>query len=152
MRSTLGRQDPLWADCLRPIREIADEQVHVNIINTEREVFNAQLERMYDEEFGDTNETLEGMSVKDRKAEEIMDQSATLVNGHYQIRLPFREDVPNLPDSLWTAARRLKWLERKMQRDPVFHRKYSCVVEKYRTKGCSRQTPDEEVAKLNPIL
>ena len=125
--------------------------MHVNIINTEREVFNAQLERMYNEEFGDTNETLEGMSVKDRKAEEIMDQSATLVNGHYQIRLPFREDVPNLPDSLWTAARRLKWLERKMQRDPVFHRKYSCVVEKYRTEGCSRQVPDEEVAKLNPI-
>lgn len=87
--------------------------MHVNIINTEREVFNAQLERMYNEEFGDTNETLEGMSVKKRKAEEIKDQSATLVNGHYQIRLPFREDVPNLPDRLWTAARRLKWLERR---------------------------------------
>lgn len=39
-----------------------------------------------------------------------------------------------------------------MQRDPVFHRKYSCVVEKYRTEGCSRQTSDEEVPKLNPIL
>ena len=121
---------PFGRTVFRPIREIADEQVHVNIINTEREVFNAQLERMYNEEFGDTNETLEGMSVKDRKAEEIMDQSATLVNGHYQIRLPFREDVPNLSDSLSTAARRLAWLERKMQRDSVFHRKYSCVVEK----------------------
>ena len=114
-----------------PIVEIADERVFVNIINTEREVLNAQLERMYNEEFGDTNGTLEeGMSVEDRKAEEIMDQSATLVNGHYQIRLPFREDVPNLSDSLSTAARRLAWLERKMQRDSVFHRKYSCVVEK----------------------
>ena len=115
--------------------------MHVNIINTEREVFNAQLERMYDEEFGETNETLEGMSVKDRKAEEIMDQSATLVNGHYQIRLPFREDVPNLPDSLWTAARRLKWLERKMQRDPVFHRKYSCVVENTELKDAQDKHP-----------
>ena len=65
---------PFGRTVFRPIREIADEQVHVNIINTEREVFNAQLERMYNEEFGDTNETLEGMSVKDRKAEEIMDQ------------------------------------------------------------------------------
>ena len=94
MRSTLGRQDPLWADCLRPIREIADEQVHVNIINTEREVFNAQLERMYDEEFGDTNETLEGMSVKDRKAEEIMDQSATLVNGIIKFDFHFERMFP----------------------------------------------------------
>lgn len=94
-------------------------------------MLNAQLERMYKEEFGDTNGTLEeGMSVEDCKAEEIMDQSATLVNGHYQIRLPFREDVPNPPESLSTAVRRFAWLERKMQRDSVFHRKHSCVVEK----------------------
>ena len=44
---------------------------------------------MYNEEFGDTNRTLEeGMSVEYRKAEVIMDQSVTLVNGHYQIQLP----------------------------------------------------------------
>ena len=44
---------------------------------------------MYNEEFGDTNGTLEeGMSVTYRKAEVIMDQSVTLVNGHYQIQLP----------------------------------------------------------------
>ena len=60
-----------------------------NIIHTEREVLDAQLERMYNEEFGDTNGTLEeGMSVEYRKAEVIMDQSVTLVNGHYQIQLP----------------------------------------------------------------
>ena len=44
---------------------------------------------MYNEEFGDTNRTLEeGMSVEYCKAEVIMDQSVTLVNGHYQIQLP----------------------------------------------------------------
>ena len=49
---------------------------------------------MYNEEFGDTNGTLEeGMSVEDHKAEVIMDQSTTLVNGHYQIQLPSREVI-----------------------------------------------------------
>ena len=44
---------------------------------------------MYNEEFGYTNGTLEeGMSVEYRKAEVIMDQSVTLVNGNYQIQLP----------------------------------------------------------------
>ena len=80
-----------------------------------------------------------------------MNQSATLVNGHYYIRLPFREDIPNPPDSLTTAEKRLAWLKRKMQKDPVFHTKYSSVVEKYRTEGSSRQVPDEELAKLDPI-
>ena len=116
------------------------------------EVLNAQPECMYNEEFGDTNRTLEeGMSVEDCKAKEIMDQSATLVNGHHQTQLPFREDVLNLPDILSTAVRRSTWLEQKMQKDPVFHLKYSCVVEKYRSEGFSRQVPNEEVAKLNPI-
>ena len=34
---------------------------------------------------------------------------------------------------------------------PTFHRQYSCVVEKYRTEGFSRQVPDDEVGKLNPV-
>ena len=49
---------------------------------------------MYKEEVGDTNGTVEeGMSVKDHKANVIMDQSKTLVNGHYQIQLPSREVI-----------------------------------------------------------
>ena len=49
---------------------------------------------MYNEEFGDTNGTVEeGISVEDHKANVIMDQSKTLVNGHYQIQLPSREVI-----------------------------------------------------------
>ena len=55
---------------------------------------------MYNEEFGDTNGTLEeGMSVEYRKAEVIMDQSVTLANGHYQIQLPFREEKEEASNS-----------------------------------------------------
>lgn len=106
---------------------------------------------MYNEEFGDTNTDLEGMSIEDRKAKEIMDQSATLVKGHYQVRLPFRYECPNLPDSLSTAEKSLMWLKRKMLRDPEFHTKCSGVMEKYGTDGSSRQVPDDEVTKLKPI-
>ena len=71
-----------------------------NIIHTKREVLDVQLERMYNEEFGDTNGTLEeGMSVEYRKAEVIMDQSVTLVNGRYQIQLPFREEEEETSNS-----------------------------------------------------
>ena len=90
---------------------------------------------MCKEGFDNTKGTLEeGMLVEDRKAEEIMDHSATFVNGHCQIQLPFGEEVPHLPDSSATAVRRLTRLERKMQKDPEFHRQYSCVVEKTNTR------------------
>ena len=103
----------------------------MNFTHTDRENLNTQLERMYNEEFGDINTALEeGMSIEDCKDKEIMDQSAILVNGHYQIRLPFRQEFPSLPDSLLTAEKRLMLLKRKIQRDPVFHAKYSSVVEK----------------------
>ena len=58
-----------------PIGELADDRVHVNFTHTERENLNTQLERMYNEEFGDINTALEeGMSVEDRKAKEIVDR------------------------------------------------------------------------------
>ena len=124
----------------------------MNFTHTERENLNTQLERMYNEEFGDINTALEeGMSVEDHKAKEITDQSATLVNGHYQIRLPFHQEFPSLPDNLPTTKKRLTWLKRKMQKDPVFHSKYSSVVEKYETEGSSRQVHDDELVKLKPI-
>ena len=143
---------PLGWTVYDPIGELADDPVHVNFTHTERGNLNTQLERMYNEEFGDINTALEeGMPVEDRKAKEIMDQSATLVNGHYQIKLPFRQEFPSLPDSLPTAEKRLTWLKRKFQRDPVFHAKYSNVVEKYQTEGSSRQVHDDELVKLKPI-
>ena len=81
--STLQHQNPLrvdrlrayWTNCRR-----ASTREH------ERAVLNAHLECMFNEEFGDTGGTLEEiLSVKYRKVEEIMDLSATVVSGHYQI-------------------------------------------------------------------
>ncbi|XP_015754718.1 PREDICTED: uncharacterized protein LOC107334301 [Acropora digitifera] len=145
-------KSPLGWTVYGPICKLADDPGHVNFTHAERENLNTQLERMHNEEFGDINTALEeGMSVEDRKAKEIMDQSATLVNGHYQIKLPFRQEFPSLPDSLPAAEKRLTWLKRRMQRDLVFQAKYSSVVEKYQTEGSSRQVHDDELVELKPI-
>lgn len=82
---------------------------------------------------------------------QIMDESVALVNGHYQLKLPFRQSPPCLPDSLPEAKKRLYWLEKKMERDPEFHKRYASVVNKYQEEGSSRQVPDEEVPTLKPI-
>ena len=121
-----------------PIGETVKDRVHINFTHTSQDSLSIQLERMYDEEFVEADANAEeGMSVEDRKAQELMDQSATLVNGHYQLKLPFRQEKPDLPESLSTAASRLSWLKRKMQKDPVFHRKYSSGMDKYLTVGAS---------------
>ena len=134
-----------------PIGETVKDRVHINFTRTGQDSLSVQLEHMYDEEFVEADANAEeGMSVEDRKAQELMDQSATLVNGHYQLKLPFRQEKPDLPESLSTATSRLSWLERKMRKDPVFHRKYSGVMDKYLTEGASRRVPDDEVPVLKP--
>ena len=74
-----------------------------------------------------------------------------LGNGHYQLKLPFRQSPSCLPDSLPEAKKRLYWLETKMERDPKFHKRYASVVNKFQEEGSSRQVPDEEVPTLKPI-
>ena len=143
---------PLGWTVYGPIGESAEDRVHVNFTRTDQERLNAQLEGMNNEEFSEAYvDVEEGMSFEDRKAQEIMDRSVILSNGHYQLKLPFRQDPPDLPDSLPRAERRLTWLKGKMQKDPVFHSKYNAVVEKYRAEGASRQVPDDELANLKPI-
>ena len=134
------------------IGETVKDRVHINFAHTGQDSLSIQLERMHDEEFVEADANAEeGMSVEDRKAQELMDQSATLVNRQYQLKLPFRQEKPDLPESLSTATSRLSWLERKMWKDQVFHRKYSGVMDKYLTEGASRRVPDDKVSMLKPL-
>ena len=134
-----------------PIEETAENRVHVNLTSTEHKDLERKLELMYDGGFEDARSDEQGMPVEDHRAKEIMDASATLVNGHYQLKLPFKEGQSNLPDSKPTAEKRLQWLKKKMEKDENFKGKYTQVVEKYKTEGSSREVPKEEVAKLKPI-
>ena len=89
----------------------------------------------------------ESLSVEDQRAKQIMDESVVLVNGHYQLKLPFRHSPPCSPDSL----PRLYWLNKRMENDPEFHKQYASVIKKYQEEGSSRQVPDEEVSTLEHI-
>ena len=111
-----------------------------------------QLERLYNTEFNDTLVHVEeSLLFKDQRAKQIMDESAVLINGHYQLKLPFRHSPPYFPDSPPVAKKRLYWLKNKMERDPEFHKQYASVIHKYREEGSLRQVPAEEVSTLEPI-
>ena len=123
-----------------PVDESDDAKVYINLTSTDNKDLNEKLELMYDEHFKDTYSEKEGMSVVDRRAKTIMVDSATLVDGHYQIKLPFRQDQPCFPDSKPTAEKRLTWLKKRMEKDESFKEKYTWVVERYKTEGSSRES------------
>lgn len=66
---------PLGWTIYRPTGKLGEDRAKVNFTRTEHDILNSQLERRYKDEFSDTNRDVEeGMSVEDRKAEEIMDK------------------------------------------------------------------------------
>ena len=133
------------------VAENDDGKVSVSFTRSEYDVLDRKMERMFNAEFDDIKDLEESMSIEDRIAKQIMVETTTLKDGHYQIGLPFKHDPPHLPDSLPTARKRLEYLKSKMVKDPVFHERYSTVMKKYEEEGAARAVPDEELATLKPL-
>lgn len=133
---------PLGWTVYGPMGEPDSDGVHVNFVRSDyEEMLSKQLEYLYNAEFGDTLvDVQQSLSFEDRRAMQIMDESVALVNGHYQLRLPFRQSPSCLPDSLPEAKKRLYWSEKKMERDPEFHKRYASVVNKYQGEGSSKHS------------
>jgi hypothetical protein len=127
-------------------------EVSVNFVRSEYSALEQTLERMFNAEFDEINDDVEeDMSIEDRYAHEIMGNTATLKDVHYQIGLPFKRVPPQLPDNFHTAEMRLKSLKSKMEKKPDFRKKYTSVMEKYQVEGAARIVTDEELATLKPL-
>eukprot|EP00794_Sanderia_malayensis_P000803 gene803-99_t len=59
------------------------------------------------------------MSIEDKRALAVLNEMAKLVDGHYQLAIPWRNVQPCLPNNRLVAEHRLKYLKRKLSRDAV---------------------------------
>ena len=109
-------------------------------------MLSSQLRRMYDAEFSEClASTKLAMSGEDRRALAILENSARLVDGHYQLALPWRYRPPSLKNNRCVALRRLHFLEKRFQKDPSLMEKYCKTVNDYITKGHAKKVPDDEI-------
>ena len=63
------------------------------------------------------------MSVYDKFMDEVK-----FVNGHYQVRLPFKDDHPVIEDNYTLALRRLETLKAKLDKDPKLLQQYDQIM------------------------
>ena len=85
-----------------------------------------QFERFCEMEFNDTQfSTEKGMSQEDTKALTIMEESAELRDGHYEIALPWKVFPPDLPNNKIVTEHRLGLLRKRLIKDPGLHLKYT---------------------------
>ena len=77
------------------------------------------------------------MSANDKYAMELMRDSISLENGHYQLALPWKNDPPCLENNRSVVDHRLKLLKRRVSRDPELRSKYKECMEDLLKKGYS---------------
>lgn len=81
-------------------------------------------------EFNDsTYEPKSAMSQNDRRALETMEGTVKLLNGHYEIALPWKNDPPRLENNRYQAENRLQLLKKRLQRDAILKGKYTDFME-----------------------
>ena len=88
-------------------------------------MLNEQFKRFCDIEFNDStfdNEVV--MSVEDKRAVSILESSAKLRNGHYELSLPWKRFPPELPNNRPVAEHRLALLKKRFIKDPELFLKY----------------------------
>ncbi|XP_038060478.1 uncharacterized protein LOC119731375 [Patiria miniata] len=93
-----------------------------------------------------------GMSVKDKQAIAIWEESVRLTDGHYELAIPFKNYPPHLVDNRTVAERRLFSLGKRLQRDTLLHAKYTEGMQDLINNGYGESVPEEEVHPSNSTV
>ena len=105
-----------------------------------------QIERMYNADFTETTvSSKEMMSIGNRRALAIKESTVQIVDGHYQLSLPWKYENPSLPNNRAMALTRLDLLKRRLEKDVDLKRKYKETVEEYISLGHAQKIPDGQV-------
>ena len=89
-----------------------------------------------------TNKT--AMSVDDRIAAKIVEDSIKKENGRYMLKMPFKTDPMKIPNNKIVAEKRLKYLKNKLLRQPHLQEGYIKTVQGYLEAGYACKLTDQE--------
>jgi len=85
------------------------------------------------------------MSVEDERALAVKESSVKLVDGHYQLALPWRKPAPKLPNNQIMAEQRLQLLKKIFLQDSELFEKYKATIGDYMIKGHAKRVPEDEL-------
>ncbi|XP_072174663.1 uncharacterized protein [Diadema setosum] len=113
---------------------------HANFTRLEDGSLKQQLKQFWRVDFGGyLNQDNVGDSVEDLRALKVMKESAVMVDGHYQVALPWRSFPPVLPNNRRLAEARLGYLKKRLEKNEALHEKYVDTVSDYIAKGYAKE-------------
>ena len=115
----------------------------------EDEIRQEQLEKLWKTNFRDSVvSSITSPSIEDKKALEKMERSRKMVDGHYQVALPWRTDPPYLPNNWSMVERRAALLRKRFLRDQDLFSNYNTTMNEYIEQGHAVKVPTDE---LRPV-
>ena len=115
----------------------------------EDEILQEQLEKLWQTDFRDSVvSSSTSPSIEDTKALEKMERSLKMVDGHYQVALPWRADPPYLPNNRSMVERRAVLLRKRLLRDQDLFSKYNTTMNEYIEQGHAERVLTDE---LRPV-
>ena len=148
-----GYRYPLgWSLC-GPLISEGKHSASLNFISTDYQLDEA-LERFWKIEDNVISGAKKELSVDDKRALQIIDETTRFVNGHYEVGLPWKDADPKLPDNRNMAERRLEMLKRRLLKpeNNDLALKYRETMQGYIDKGYARKLTDDEVEVEGPVL
>ena len=141
-KDPIARRTPLGWIVLGPSETTVTPQTLATSVGADP--LTEQLRQISMLDFQDTQVSEPAMSVDDRKALKTMQDTAQLVNGKYQVGIPWKVD-PNeaLPNNRAMAESRLRMLKRKFSTNPQLAEDYSKTVEAYIADGQAKLVDDD---------
>ena len=146
VRSLLG-----WT-MIGPAEFNTQNSFNVNFVRFEDELLHLQVEQFWKTDFNDSlADSKLALSREDQDALSIMKNTISMIDGHYQLSLPWRHSTPSLSDNRMLAEARLRLLRKRMDKDSDLKEKYTATVCDYIAKGYAREVPQSMIEPEYPI-
>ena len=111
------------------------------------DLLQSQVKRFWSTDFGESLASSEVcMSLEDKRALKIMNETVRKTDGYYQVGLPWRNRSPSVPNNRVFAESRLRSLKRRLLKDKNHYRKYSATMNKYSSNGHAVKIPPCELS------
>ena len=128
--------------------QIIVNRITVREVETQKEIIApTSLLRMLQMDFNDHTVSKapdeHGLSQEDRTFLSMVERETKVVDGHYQVPLPFRRHDVIMPNNQEQAIKRANWQKKKMLRDPKYRSDYVGFVNGIIAKGYAQRVPDE---------
>ncbi|WP_239110332.1 hypothetical protein [Streptococcus dysgalactiae] len=102
----------------------------INFVSLEAGSVEKDLERLYNNEFGDLTDDRISNSREDQKALAIVVGETRVQDNHFEIPLPWRLSSALIPNNKGIVGKMLAYLKRRLQQDPQLKVKYCEVMQR----------------------